>query len=396
MKTLLKIVFVLFIGTTVITSSFAAGYGTRWYFYRNVPTEEEAQSFAVFWEAIHILERDFYGELPGRVRMAYGAIRGVLGLLDDPHTVLVEPEPRRLEKDNLKGSFGGIGAYILRNEEGQVTIKVMADSPALRAGLEDDDAIIAVDGRQITPEMSEEDIVVLIRGPVGSKVTLTIERFDIPEPFDVEITREKIETPTVAWEMVDDDIGYVAISLFGEQTNRELKRALTEMKKNDVRGLILDLRNNPGGLLDAAVAASGQFMGRRTVLHERKRDGESKPYTSSEDVVVPNASLVVLVNAATASASEIVAGALRDNLQVPLIGERTFGKGSVQLVYDLSDGSSLHVTTAEWFTPNHHQIQGQGLMPDVEVQMHSGADNGQEGADAQLEAAIRYLRQQLD
>lgn len=389
MKFVLKVLFVVAIGSVVMMSSFAAGYGTRWYFSQDSPTVEEAADFAVFWEAWHILETDFYGDLPAPQQMVYGALRGVLSLLDDPHTVHVEPDPRQLEKDNLKGSFGGIGAFIRRTEDGQMAIEVMDDAPSMRAGLQDDDIIVKVDGTAITAEMSEQDVVLLIRGPIGEPVILTIARSGTPEPFDVEVIREKIETPTVEWEILDDDIGYVAISLFGERTSEELGKALGELEGNHVKGVILDLRDNPGGLLNAAVDVTGQFIGREVVLHERKKDGSDKTYTSSTRAVMPDVPLVVLINRNTASASEIVSGALQDTLDVPLVGERTFGKGSVQLVYDLSDGSSLHVTVAQWFTPEHHQIQGEGLAPDHEVTMDEDDSTGE--IDPQLEEALELL-----
>jgi len=389
LKSILKVLFVVAIGTVVMLSSFAAGYGTRWYFAQSAPTVDETADFAVFWEAWHILEANFYGEVPESPQMVYGAIRGALALLDDRHTIHVEPEPRQLEKDNLKGSFGGIGAYIRRTEDGQIAIEVMEDAPAMRAGLQDDDIIVKVDDTEIAPEMSEQDVVILIRGPIGEPVTLTISRSESPEPFEVEVIREKIETPTVEWDVLDGDIGYVPIALFGERTSEELSQALKELKDSPIKGLVVDLRSNPGGLLNAAVDVAGQFIGRKVVLHERKRDGSEKTYTSSTRATVTDVPLVLLVDQNTASASEIVAGALQDVIDVPIVGETTFGKGSVQLVYDLSDGSSLHVTVAHWFTPEHHQIQGEGLSPDYEVTRDTGDQD--EEQDPQLDRALELL-----
>jgi carboxyl-terminal processing protease len=389
LRSILKVLFVVTIGSVVMLSSFAAGYGTRWYFGQSTPTVEEAADFTVFWEAWHILEGNFYGELPESPQMVYGAIRGVLGLLDDRHTIHVEPEPRQLEKDNLKGSFGGIGAYVRRTENGQIAIEVMADAPAMRAGLQDDDIIVKVDDTEIAPEMSEQDVVLLIRGPIGEPVTLTISRSGSPEPFEVKVIRERIETPSVEWEVLDGNIGYVSIGLFGERTSEELSQALGELKDSQITGLVLDLRSNPGGLLNAAVDVAGQFIGRKVVLHERKPDGSEKTYTSSRGATVADVPLVLLVDQNTASASEIVAGALQDVIDAPLVGETTFGKGSVQLVYDLSDGSSLHVTVAHWFTPEHHQIQGEGLTPDYEVTMDP-IDQDEE-QDPQLDKALELL-----
>ncbi len=391
MKAIVKLIFAAVVGLLIVTTSFAAGYGTRWYYNRDVPTVDESTSFKVFWEAWHILQTDFYGKVPEPQAMAYGAIRGVLELLNDPHTTLVEPQPRQIEKDNLKGSFGGIGALIGRDSQNRVTLKPMVDSPAARAGVEDGDVLVKVDDKALTPDMSDDDIVVLIRGPIGSPVKLAVSRTGATEPLTLTITREKIDTPTVAWKMLDNNVGYVSINLFGERTGQELRGALDEVKAKQAKALILDLRNNPGGLLDSAVDVASQFVGRQVILHERKKDGSEKTYTGQSGADAPNVPLVILVNKNTASASEIVSGALRDLQHAPLIGEKTYGKGSVQLVYDLSDGSSLHVTVAQWYTPDNHEIQGEGLSPDIEVPLTD--DDQAQNRDPQLDKALEYLTQ---
>lgn len=392
MKTLAKLLFAAFVGLLIVTTSFAAGYGTRWYYYRDVPTAEESTSFKVFWEAWHTVETNFFGELPDTRQMSYGAVRGVLSLLGDQHTTLVEPEPRQLERDNLKGSFGGIGALIGRNEARQVMLKPMLDSPATRAGVKENDVLLKVNDADVKSDMKDQDIVLLIRGPIGSIVHLTLSREGETQPLAIAVVREKIETPTVAQKILDGNVGYVSISLFGERTAKELRGALEELKGKGVTALVLDLRNNPGGLLDAAVDVAGEFVGREVILRERRKDGSEKTYTASSGAVTPNVPLVILVNKSTASASEIVAGALRDLKKTPLIGEKTFGKGSVQLVFDLSDGSSLHVTVAQWYTPNNTQIHGQGLSPDVDVTMTD--EDHTEGRDPQLDKALEYMRQE--
>ena len=393
MKAIVKLIFAAAVGLLIVTTSFAAGYGTRWYYNRDAPTADESVSFKVFWETWHILQTDFYGKVPEPKTMAYGAIRGVLEMLNDPHTTLVEPQPRQLEKDNLKGSFGGIGALIGRDSDNKVTLKPMVDSPAARAGIKDDDVLVKVDDRELTTDMSDQDIVVLIRGPIGSQVKLTVSRAGTTEPLALTVTREKIDTPTVSWKMLDNNVGYISINLFGERTGQELRAALDEVKAKQAKALILDLRNNPGGLLDTAVDVAGQFVGRQVILHERKKDGSEKTFTGQTGVDAPNVPLVILVNKNTASASEIVSGALRDLQHAPLIGEKTYGKGSVQLVYDLSDGSSLHVTVAQWYTPDNHQIQGEGLSPDVEAPLTD--DDRAQNRDPQLDKALEYLKQKM-
>ena len=391
MRALLKILIAVILAFSVITASYAAGFGTHWWLNKDSPTTEEADQFAVFWEAWHLLEKDFYGQLPTAQQMTYGAIRGVLTTLGDPYTAFVEPKPRQLEKDDLRGSFGGIGAWVSEREDGAIVLKPMEDKPAQRAGILEGDVVIQVDNQEITPDMSLEDVLLLIRGPVGSMVKLTISRADLPEPLIFEITREKVETPTVTWRLLDEDqgLGYVSISLFTERTNNELETALKELEAQGITHLILDLRNNSGGLLQTAIDVASQFLSDGVVLYEQRRDQEEKPYPVRGGGRATDIPLVVLVNAGTASASEIVAGAIQDLDRGILIGESTFGKGSVQLVYDLSDESSLHVTVAHWFTPNRHEITSNGLSPDIAVPL-TEEDRGQ-GKDPQLDRAIAYF-----
>jgi len=274
--------------------------------------------------------------------------------LDDPYTTFVEPKPRQLEKDDLRGSFGGIGAWVSKRDDGAIVLKPMEDKPAQRAGVLEGDIVIKVDDQEISPDMSLEDVILLIRGPVGSVVTLTISRTGHPEPLVFEITREKVETPTVTWRFLDEGqgLGYVSISLFTERTDKELEAALKDLKAQGATRLILDLRNNSGGLLQTAIDVASQFLPDGIVLYEQRRDQqEEKSYPVRQGGEATDIPLVVLVNPGTASASEIVAGAIQDLGRGVLVGESTFGKGSVQLVYDLSDQSSLHVTVAHWFTP---------------------------------------------
>jgi carboxyl-terminal processing protease len=254
------------------------------------------------------------------------------------------------------------------------------------------DVVIRVGDTPITPTMTTDAVLLLIRGEVGTQVTLTLKRAGVAEPVVVTITRQVIETPSVEWRVLEQDstIGYIRIRLFTERTGRELERAIQELSGTSVSHLIVDIRDDPGGLLDAAVDVASQFLREGVVLYEDRRGEAEKFYSVKEGGQALDLPLVVLVNRGTASASEIVAGALQDGKRGPLIGERTFGKGSVQLVYDLSDQSSLHVTVARWLTPDRHRIDGQGLLPDIEVLL-SEADRTA-GADPQLERAIAYLQ----
>jgi carboxyl-terminal processing protease len=351
----------------------------------------EKTEFRVFWEAWHLVEENFYGELPPAKTMTYAALHGALRSLDDPYTTFVEPQSRQIEKDDLHGSFGGIGVWLSQAQDGSFVLSPMRDGPAVRAGTQDGDVLLGVDDTVITPEMSMSDIQTLIRGPVGSEVQLTIRREGTPESLTLTIVREEIVTPSVTWRMVENQpsMGYIKIARFTERTPGELEEAIAELRSQGMTRLILDLRDNGGGLLTEAIQVASQFLDEGVVLYERHRDAEGKSYPVQKGGSARDVPLVVLINGGTASAAEIVAGALQDHERGGLIGERTFGKGSVQFIYDLSDGSSLHVTSAQWFTPNWHQINGRGLTPDIEVPLTD--ENRTQGRDPQLERAIVYI-----
>ena len=390
------IVLAILVALLLFSLGGGAGFGVHWYLTKDEPTTEQAEDFGVYWETWHLVEDKFYGDVPQGSAPVYGAIKGALGTLDDPYTIFVEPQPRELERAELEGQFGGIGAFVARGPEGEVVLTPMVDSPAEQAGVLDGDIVLKVDDTPITPEMTTDDVVLLIRGEVDTQVTLTLERAGEAEPVVVTVTRKIIETPSVEWRVLeeDSDTGYIRIRLFTERTGRELERAIEALRDEGVTSLVLDLRDNGGGLLDAAVDVTSQFLREGVVLYEDRRDQPEKFYSVKKGGLALDLPLVVLVNGGTASASEIVAGALRDYERGSLIGERTFGKGSVQMVYDLSDKSSLHVTVARWLTPDRHRIDGEGLVPDLEV--IPSEEERASGADPQLERAIAYLQEQVE
>ncbi|MGC8780939.1 MAG: S41 family peptidase, partial [Anaerolineae bacterium] len=291
------------------------------------------------------------------------------------------------------GHFGGIGATVSRDEAGAAVLTVMRDRPAARAGIWDGDILLAVDGTPITAEMPVRDIVDLIRGDEGTKVRLMLQRAGVAEPFEVVVVRERIEVPSVEWRVLNaaDHIGYVKIAIFGERTDQELQAGLNELAAQGVNRLVLDLRGNGGGLVETAVDVAGRFLRDGVLLYEVRRGGQERFYEVKR-VSSPAHSwpLAVLVDAGTASAAEIVAAALQDRGRGTLIGEKTYGKGSVQEVHELADGSSLHVTVARWLTPARHQIDKVGLTPDVPVNI-SAADRDA-GRDPQLAKAQEWLR----
>ncbi len=378
-------------GLSLVALAFGSGYVAAASFQPRQSAQEDAPlptPLNLFQEAWDLVEQGFYGPLPGENERVYGAVRGLLGTLDDPYTVLVEPVPHQLEQDNLRGSYGGIGVNLSRDADGQVVLSPFRDSPAAAAGILEGDLLLAVNGVPVTPEMDLSlDVAARIRGDVGTDVTLTVRRGEATLTFT--ITREEIETPSVTWRLLEGtpSLGYVQISSFTDRTADELREGLDELLVGGVEGLVLDLRGNGGGLLQAALDVADQFLDGGLVLYEGRKGQPEKPYLASPGGQALEIPLAVLVDGGTASASEIVAGALQDRERGMLIGESTFGKGSVQLIFDLSDGSSLHVTASRWYTPKHHQLDGVGLAPDLIV---TADPHGE--VDAPLERAISFLQ----
>jgi carboxyl-terminal processing protease len=355
------------------------------------PASELQQRMEVFWESWGFLEQDFYGELPPARERTYGAIRESLALLGDPYTIFVEPQPRELERDQMRGAFGGVGVDIWYDAGGRMALSPYPDSPAEKAGILKGDILLAVDGESITSETTIDDVHAQLHGEIGTPVTLTLSRpgegSPTPPPFDLTITREEIKVPSVTWRVLDQApaVGYVYVQGFTDRTDDEVIAALQDLEREGTTSLVLDLRNNFGGLISPAADVASQFLSDGVVMYEQRRDAEERAFAVREGGIAADVPMVVLVNGNTASAAEIVAGALQDHDRAPLIGERTFGKGSVQLIYDLSDGSSLHVTSAIWLTPDHRRIEGQGLTPDILVPQGDGPQ------DAQLGYAVDYL-----
>jgi carboxyl-terminal processing protease len=367
-----------------LSLTYAAGFGAYRLWERSQP-----EPMHVFWEAWDHIEQSFYGELPSARERTYGAIRAVLALLNDPYTIFVEPQPRELERDHMRGAFGGIGVDLWRDAGGRMVLCPYPDSPAERAGVLEGDILLAVDGEPITSETTVDDVRAWLHGEVGTSVTITLSRPSTP-PFELTITREEIQVPSVTWRVLDQapGIGYIHVTNFTERTDDEIVTALEELQQAGATSLILDLRNNYGGLIDPAVSVASQFLRDGVVLYERKRDAQERTFPVRDGGTATDVPLAVLVSGGTASAAEMVAGALQDNGRAPLIGEPTFGKGSVQLIYELSDGSSLHVTSAIWLTPNGHRIEGHGLRPDVIVTRGAGPQ------DEQLDRAVERLQSQ--
>ena len=380
--------------TTALVVAFAGGVATTYLLMRGrASTAAQGHDLGTFWQAWDLVERVFYGDLPDNQHLEWGLIRGALGTLDDPHTSFLEPEPRQREKEALSGRFGGIGAYVTQAEDGRIILEPMPDLPAEKAGIRKGDTLLKVDDTEIVAEMTTDETIALIRGEVGTVVRLTIRHEGEPEPVTVEITREEIPSPTVESRMLDEPAGtgYVRLTLFSDRTDKELRQALDELKGQGMAQLVLDLRGNGGGLLGAAVDVASEFLPGGPVLCQVEKGGKEQTYEAGNGGKFTEGKLVVLVDGGTASASEIVAGALQDRVRAVLVGEKTYGKGSVQQVFDLSDGSSVHITYAEWLTPNRRQITGVGLTPDFEAGITD--DDRANGRDPQLDRAVEWLKQ---
>jgi carboxyl-terminal processing protease len=352
--------------------------------------------FALFWEAMDLIYRDFYGTAPDAQRATYDAIRGVVNNLDDPNTSFLTPQEANYLRSTMEGSFEGIGARVEWNKEAD-TLEIsepFENQPAWKAGLRRGDLIMEIDGISVVG-MTLNDAVAKIRGPKGSKLVLTVQRAGVETPFVIEVIRDRVETPTISTNSLgrNGEIAYVRLFSFNQNAGKLVRQAVEDAMLRKPQALILDLRGNPGGLLSEAVKITSIFLQDQTVLLERFSDGKTKTYATEGKAVTTGTPMVVLVNEGSASASEIVAGALQDSHRARLMGTKTYGKGSVQLPETLSDGSILRVTIAHWFTPKNRTIHGAGLIPDAVVEMSDVARDT--GKDPQVDAAVDYLTQQI-
>ena len=396
MRTFLKALAAVVLAAMIAGTSFLAGFGVNQLISPTQvhPRAGESEYFDLFWEAWQVIEQEFFGELPDPKRLTYGAIQGALRALDDPATTLVEPMPSEDQMIHMKGVYEGIGAFVSLDENDQVIIVSPYDgSPAMQAGVKAGDVVLKVDDVAVTGMLLGE-AVRLIRGPQGSTVSLTIMREGEPAPLVIEVVRGEVELPPTVGGMVLEvdtgDIGYVRVSLFSERTSQQLEETLRELMEENLSGLILDLRNNPGGVFpSAAIEVTSQFLDRGIIVYQQFSDGHEQAYRAQQGGLATDIPLVVLINQGSASNSEVVAGAIQDHGRGVLIGEQTFGKGSVQSVHELSDGAGLHVTIALLLTPNRHPFHGEGITPDIVAPFTE--EDFLQGIDPQLERAIEYL-----
>ncbi len=333
---------------------------------------ETPANFGVFWEAWDYIQDEFYGDLPADEEMTYSAIRGSLRSLDDPFTAFMDPVVSEVNSVSLDSEFEGIGAYVTSSEDGLLMIQTpMPGQPAEKAGVLAGDIVIRVDGEDIT-NLDVNEAVLKIRGPKGTTVVLTIIREGEPEELEISVVRDRIEVPSVnnahlLEEYDAPQIGYVQLTQFAAESKAELDREIQRLRDEGAQALVLDLRNNPGGYLNTAIEVVSEFIDEGVVVIQQDADEQEEPAYAKRGGKALDLPLVVLVNRGSASASEIVAGAIQDYDRGIIVGETTFGKGSVQNVHQLSDGSELRVTVAAWLTPNRTLIHKTGIEPDIAI-----------------------------
>ncbi|MBE0410982.1 MAG: S41 family peptidase, partial [Anaerolineales bacterium] len=345
--------------------------------------------FSPFWQSWQIIEDQFVDQPVDREAMMRGAIRGMLESLGDRHTSYMDPDQFREANIMLEGHYEGIGAYVDITGEYLVIISPMPNSPAEEAGLRPGDVIIGVDGKDMTGvdgELVRRQVI----GPADTTVTLTIEREGVLEPFDVEIRRARITIPSVESEMLEGNIAYVKLYDFGDTSYRDLRRELQDLLRENPDGLIFDLRNNSGGYLNVAIDVGSEFIREGVLMYEVFGDGTRTTFNANGRGLAADIPLVVLINGGTASASEIVAGAIQDYERGLLVGTPSFGKGSVQNQVPLADEQgAIRVTIARWLTPNERHIQDEGLTPDYLVEITE--EDLETERDPQLEKALELL-----
>jgi carboxyl-terminal processing protease len=323
------------------------------------------------------------------VKLMQGAINGMMESLGDKHSTYMDPKVYKEASSSLAGSYEGIGAYVDTDADYLTIISPIPGSPAEKAGLQPGDKIIKIDGEDMTgvdTEVAHQKVL----GPAGTTVVLTVARKDVPDPLDFSIVREKIVIKSATGKMLENDIAYVQVNTFGDNTTSELKTTLTELMAKNPKGLILDLRNNGGGYLQTAVEVVSQFAPKGVVLYEKFGDGKQNQYDVISGGLATDIPMVVLINEGSASASEITAGALQDYGRAKLVGVVSYGKGSVQNWLPLSDDQgAVRVTIAKWYTPNDRTIEGKGLTPDVYVPMTP--EDFKAGRDPQLDTAMETI-----
>jgi len=353
--------------------------------------EEENIDFSLFWQAWQTIEEKFNGPIDHQ-EMVYGAIKGMVESLGDPYTVFFDPEEAKIFEEDVEGVFEGVGIEIGIRDDQLTVIAPLEGTPGQRAGLRSGDKIIKINDISTT-DLTADEALKIIRGPKGTEVSLTIYRDEWQETKEIKIVRDVIEIPSLKWEL-KDNIAYLRIYQFSEKSDKDFREVAWQILNSPAQKIILDLRDNPGGYLEVAVNMAGWFLEKgQVVVTEDFGEGREE-----DDVIhrttgpsrFLNYPVVILINQGSASGSEILAGALRDNRGIKLIGEKSFGKGTVQELTEL-DGGSLKITIAKWLTPKGEVITDKGLEPDIKVELTE--EDYEQGKDPQLDKAIEILNQ---
>ncbi len=353
-----------------------------------------AGDFAIFWDAWKGIEGSYLraGQLKNR-DLTYGATSGLVAALKDPYSVFMTPDDSKRFSEDLNGNFGGIGAEIGIKNDQLIVIAPLKDSPAEKAGLISGDKLLEINASS-TAGLAINDAVKMIRGPKGTAVNFTVGRNGKEKPLTIRVTRDTIAIPVLEWKMKEGNVAHIQLFTFSENSAALMRNALYEAKAAGAKGIVLDMRNNPGGYLDAAIAIAGYFMNPgQTVIFEEFRNGRKDSFETEGTPIVAGLPIAILMNAGSASASEILAGALKDDVKAPIVGEKSFGKGTVQELTTLRDGSELKLTIAHWILPKGTQIDKNGIVPDVAVKISD--EDREKKRDPQLEKALELVRAKL-
>ena len=349
-------------------------------------------NFSQFWQVWNKIQTEYVDKPVPEKQLFYGAIMGLLASLGDPYSLFMEPEVSQEFQQELKGSFEGIGAEIAVKNNQLVIVSPLVESPAEKAGLKAGDKILYIDDLD-TAGLNVNEAVEKIRGPKGTPVTLTIWRDNEPKERKITITRDTIKIISASWKMEEKNgkkIAVIELSHFNEDTNSRLIKAINEILTSEAKGIILDLRGNPGGYIDQAIEVTSHWLtAGKTVVSEQFADDKKQQHLANGQAELKSYQTIVLINGGSASASEIVAGALQDHKIATVVGEQSFGKGSVQSLEDYADGSAVKLTVARWLTPNGTTIDKQGITPDVKVELTE--DDFNNSKDPQLEKAMELF-----
>ncbi len=391
-KSFLKFLFVAIVVITIFGAGFLYGRvsygGSTLANIKNINLgKPDEVDFSLFWKVYNQVNKDYVSSANSQ-DLIYGSISGMVAALGDPYSMFLTPQEAASFSQDLSGQFEGIGAEITQQNNKLIIVSPLDKSPAQAAGLLPKDEILKIDGVDAST-LSFQQALDKIRGSAGTSVTLTIQRQGFASPKDFKITREKITVASVEWEIRDDNIAYLKIRQFGDDTTDLIKKAAEDINNKKPKGIILDLRNDPGGYLTSSIDASSLFINPGIVVYEQGKDGKKEPFKTTLSQSLKDYKLVVLINEGSASASEIVAGAIQDTGRGKILGTKSFGKGSVQNYEQFSDKSALRLTVAYWLTPKSRKINGEGIKPDIEIARTD--EDIAAGKDSQLDRAVEEV-----